>query len=109
MGLSARRRNKWICALKTALAEVNIYGPKGNPDEPSTTRYTRVPWELIEAEDRKAAQTRGSPPDYPLPAGGWQLSDNNVALREFVSPFALNYCLTSLSVGRRGRCLRRIR
>lgn len=81
-GLKARRRNKWICALKIALAEVEIYGSKGNPDEPSITRYTQVPWELIEAGDRKAAQTHAPLPDYPAPAGGWQLSDSNTAFRD---------------------------
>jgi hypothetical protein len=89
--LLARRRNKWICALKTALAEVKIYGPKGDPQEPSTTRYTRVPWELIEAQDREAAQTPSSPPDYSVPAGGWQLSDNNPVLREHFPAIFLRF------------------
>ncbi|KAI0280986.1 Mechanosensitive ion channel-domain-containing protein [Russula aff. rugulosa BPL654] len=31
--LKTSRRNKWICALKTYLAEAKIYGPKGDPDE----------------------------------------------------------------------------
>jgi hypothetical protein len=89
--LSARRRNRWICALKTTLAEVKIYGPKGNPDETSTLRYTRVPWELIENEDRKAAQTHASPPDYPAPNREWRLSDSQAVMREFISSLSWNY------------------
>ena len=88
--LPAKRRNKWICALKTALAEVQIYGPNGNPDAPpSTARYTKVPWGLIEAEDQKAAQAHASPPDHPVPTGGWELSDKNAVIRAFQSLFAL--------------------
>lgn len=29
--VKAKRKNRWLCALKTALAEVKIYGPGGNP------------------------------------------------------------------------------
>jgi hypothetical protein len=90
----AKRRNKWICALKTALAEVGIYGPSGNPDvPPPTSRYTQVPWELIDAQDRKAAQVHAKPPDYPIPAGGWRLSDKNVAMREFVFVLSFGWLL----------------
>ncbi|KAG6811897.1 hypothetical protein H0H92_005355 [Tricholoma furcatifolium] len=46
--VKAKRRNKWICALKTALTELKIYGPSGNPNAPaSTIRYTQVPYEEI--------------------------------------------------------------
>jgi len=56
----AKRRNKWICALKTALGELKVYGPKGNPDTgPSTTRYTKVPSEVH------------------VPSGGWHLRGNS--------------------------------
>ena len=44
----AKRRNRWICALKTALAEVKIYGPKGNPHAlPPITRIVNVPWDQV--------------------------------------------------------------
>ncbi|KAF8629659.1 hypothetical protein AX17_005598 [Amanita inopinata Kibby_2008] len=80
--LKAKRRNKWICALKTALAEVKIFGPKGDPDAPpSTTWYTKVPWELIEAEDQKAGEKSGRMSPKPFsPPGGWRLADKNAAL-----------------------------
>lgn len=84
---TAKRKNKWICALKDALAELRIYGPAGNPSpKPSTSRYTLVPWELISEEDR----AKGAEPKYPLPTGGieepripdsnWHLTDSNIAL-----------------------------
>ncbi|PFH51489.1 hypothetical protein AMATHDRAFT_142246 [Amanita thiersii Skay4041] len=78
--LKVKRRNKWLCALKSALAEVKIYGPQGDPDaSPSTTRYTEVPWEVVQAEDRKAAENKAA--SAPIePAGGWRLSDNNAAI-----------------------------
>ena len=45
-----KRRNKWVCALKTALAELEIYGPTGNPDaEPAPKLYTQIPWGEVQA------------------------------------------------------------
>lgn len=76
-GLKAKRRNKWICALKSVLADLHIYGPTGNPDkEPETTRYTKVPWEKVEADDRKKATSM--PPVPAEPVGGWHLSGSNI-------------------------------
>lgn len=73
----AKRRNKWICALKTALGELKVYGPKGNPDAgPSTTRYTRVPWELVQAQDREEAG-KDTPSEVHVPSGGWHLRGNS--------------------------------
>ncbi|KAF9566758.1 hypothetical protein CPC08DRAFT_747250 [Agrocybe pediades] len=78
--LKSKRRNKWICALKATLAEVKIYGPGGDPNPPpGVTRYTEVPWDLIQAEDRKkGAQKPTSPLDDKLPpSAGWKLDDKN--------------------------------
>ncbi|KAJ3575123.1 hypothetical protein NP233_g1300 [Leucocoprinus birnbaumii] len=76
--LKAKRRNKWICALKTALGELQIFGPKGNPDAPpSTTRYTQVPWELIQAKDREDAVKKAQETPVHVPVGGWHLRDKN--------------------------------
>jgi len=70
--LKAKRRNKWLCALKAALAEVGIYGPSGNPHaEPGTQRYTEVPWHEVKTETDKAKQKT---PSVQAPAGGWKLS-----------------------------------
>src|ERR1700743_1854834 len=65
---TAKRKNKWICALKTSLADLDIFGPGGNPSpKPSTSRYTLVPWELVAEEDKgKEAES------HPIPPGGIQ-------------------------------------
>lgn len=75
--LKAKRRNKWICALKSVLADLHIYGSAGNPDEgPVINRYTKVPWEKVEADDRK--KTAEKPSVSAEPVGGWHLSDSNI-------------------------------
>jgi hypothetical protein len=83
---AAKRKNKWICALKSALSDLEIYGPSGNPNpKPATSRYTLVPWELISEQDRtKEANS------HPMPSGGmqepripdshWNFTDSNIAL-----------------------------
>ncbi len=75
----AKRRNKWICALKTALGELKIHGPKGDPNAPpNTTRYTQVPWELVHARDlREEAEKETHSGEVHVPSGGWHLRDNN--------------------------------
>lgn len=84
--LIAKRKNKWICALKAALADIEIYGPSGDPNaKPSIQRYTVVPWNLISEQDR-----REEGESYPVPSGGiqepkipvsnWNLTDSNIAL-----------------------------
>ncbi|KAG5643162.1 hypothetical protein DXG03_001492 [Asterophora parasitica] len=78
--LKSKRRNKWICTLKTVLAELAIYGPKGDPNAPAaTTRYTQVPYEEILAKEREATGEH-IPLTAGLPPQGWQLSDNNAAI-----------------------------
>lgn len=80
----AKRRNKWICALKTILSELNIYGPAGGPElAPPVTRYTQVPWEQVQANERKAAKAAEDTAMLhgDVPTGGWRLSDKNAALR----------------------------
>ncbi len=79
--LTAKRRNRWICALKEALAEVKIFGPKGDPNTiAGPVKYTEVPWkEVQEAERRARGDQRhsvGPPPE------GWRLSDKNAVLCE---------------------------
>ncbi|EIN11813.1 hypothetical protein PUNSTDRAFT_61874 [Punctularia strigosozonata HHB-11173 SS5] len=74
--LRAKRRNKWVCMLKTKLAEIPIYGPGGSPDvKPTVSRYTKVPWETVQDEDRKAGEKH--PAKERMPTGGWHLSDSN--------------------------------
>ncbi|WVW82398.1 hypothetical protein I302_104405 [Kwoniella bestiolae CBS 10118] len=49
--LKVQRRNKWICALKMALADLKIWGPAGagnpDPDAAEPVQYTLVPWEQV--------------------------------------------------------------
>ncbi|GAA5946137.1 hypothetical protein JCM3765_000131 [Sporobolomyces pararoseus] len=51
--LKTQRRNKWICALKVAMAELQIYGPgeAGNPSPAPAppSEYTLVPYEELKA------------------------------------------------------------
>ncbi|KAL0576656.1 hypothetical protein V5O48_005316 [Marasmius crinis-equi] len=76
--LKAKRRNRWICQLKTTLADLGIYGPSGNPDAtPSPKRYTEVPWPEVKESD-EAKQPR--PISTQAPPAGWRLSDSNAAM-----------------------------
>jgi len=78
---TARRRNKWICALKEALVEIGIYGPKGDPDKPETpVKYTKIPWEEVKAGEQRAAKRVS----MPAPPGGWHLSDQNAGMRMYL-------------------------
>jgi len=80
--LKAKRRNKWICALKAALADVKIFGPKGNPKAVAAPdRYTLVPWDEVQANERDALQVDSAESDaHKMPAGGWKLSDKNAPI-----------------------------
>jgi len=81
--MEAKRRNKWICALKMILEELKIYGPDGDPNPPpSVSRYAKVPWDIIEAEDRKAATEKVSLPVEEPFSRDWKLDDKNAALRK---------------------------
>ncbi|GAA5918315.1 hypothetical protein JCM6882_008210, partial [Rhodosporidiobolus microsporus] len=57
--LKAQRRNKWICALKVAMAELQIFGPgdAGNPSPAAAdpVQYTQVPWAEVKAAAEAAA------------------------------------------------------
>ncbi|GAA5936388.1 hypothetical protein JCM1841_002925 [Sporobolomyces salmonicolor] len=60
--LKAQRRNKWVCALKVAMGELQIFGPAGAgdpapaPAEP--TQYTLVPYDEIKAKEAAAAAAK---------------------------------------------------
>ncbi|KAG6874479.1 hypothetical protein C0995_010389 [Termitomyces sp. Mi166 len=74
--ITASRRNKWICALKTALAELKIYGPAGNPNvPPPPTQYTKVPYEEFKAKEHQETEKASKFPE--MPPSGWKLADNN--------------------------------
>jgi hypothetical protein len=84
----ATRRNKWVCALKTHLAEAKIFGPSGDPDAvPAPTRYMAVPWE--------AEKGKGASPEAPstmitmpqMPFGGYNLMNRSTTTRKFPLPW----------------------
>jgi hypothetical protein len=78
--LKAKRRNMWICALKTALAELKIYGPSGDPSsDPGPQRVTMVPWETVQTKQESVDEKKpGRSIQEPnIPRGKWQLSDKN--------------------------------
>jgi small-conductance mechanosensitive channel len=80
--LRVKRRNKWLCALKAILAEVKIYGPKGDPDAlPPPKRCTQIPWDLVKEEDEQAAQKKASD-EHEDAFGGveWRLSGRNASI-----------------------------
>lgn len=83
-GLKATRRNKWVCALKTCLADVNIFGPTGDPHGITPpARHTLVPWEDVADADRKretqyATTLRTGVESQPV--CGWNLTDQHAAL-----------------------------
>ncbi|KAH8827980.1 Mechanosensitive ion channel-domain-containing protein [Flagelloscypha sp. PMI_526] len=79
-GLKARRRNKWLCALKRALAECEIYGPAGNPDAKAPPKqYTEVPWSIVkEEEERKMAELQAVP--MTATSANFNLRDKNTAI-----------------------------
>jgi hypothetical protein len=83
--IKAKRRNKWICALKVALKQARIFGPTGNPDkpEPGPSKYTLVPWEDVQEEEKRKAeeelhkkQSHHAPER--VPTDGFKLSDSNM-------------------------------
>ncbi|KAI0000574.1 Mechanosensitive ion channel-domain-containing protein [Russula vinacea] len=84
--LKTTRRNKWICALKTYLAEAKIYGPKGDPDAiPAPDRYTIIPWEEVRAKDKKKSGDLALPLSMPeMPSGGYNLMNRSFSQRKFM-------------------------
>lgn len=84
--VKVRRRNKWICALKTSLAELKIFGPGGNPvKEASTTMYTQMPWDEFlllkrDEEARQAAAAFQKHVETKIPKTDYSLQDKNALL-----------------------------
>ena len=80
----AKRRNKWMCALKTALAEVKIYGPSGDPDaQPKVSRYTKVPWSTVHADGQHVGAKEPDPDEVlgTRTSRQWHLNDEIAAIR----------------------------
>jgi hypothetical protein len=76
--ITVQRRNKWICALKTALKECKIFGPGGDPNAPpDPTEYTQVPWDEVRAKKEKAAHPEATAREPLIPRSNYQLTDKN--------------------------------
>ena len=64
--------------------DTKVWGPKGEPaSEPSVSRYTKVPWELVQRKDA-AGHTQHD--KAATPQGGWELSDKNAMMGKLISP-----------------------
>ncbi len=75
----AKRRNKWICALKLSLAKVKIFGPGGDPDaKAGPTPYTLVPYEPEPREPHRQ-ETSGTLTEPRIPEA-WTFSDHNAVM-----------------------------
>jgi hypothetical protein len=69
----------WICALKTAMSELKIFGPSGDPNAPATAQQvTLVPWETFQAASKK--EDTGDAGLGDTPRGKWQLADKNTVM-----------------------------
>ena len=82
--LKAQRRNKWICALKSSMAKLNIFGPGGDPGgHPGPAKYTLVPWEEVkrkEDEEEHHRHATSHSPELQIPKGDWTFADQNSAI-----------------------------
>lgn len=71
--------------MKTALGELEIFGPSGNPSaKPGPKKYTEVPWEEVKREEEiaemKAAEKDKQTPHFMKKQ--YSLSDKNAAAGE---------------------------
>lgn len=86
----AQRRNKWVCALKTSLHAVQIFGPSGNPSAPAGPKeITLVPYSgpggdgnmediSMPLPSHVHEGTTGS--GHGVPRGDWKFADKNAVL-----------------------------
>ena len=74
---SAKRRNKWVCALKLSLQKAKIFGPSGDPNaKAGPTPYTLVPWEEVPHEQPERQDSMSEPR---IPEA-WTFSDHNAVM-----------------------------
>ncbi|KAG8753694.1 hypothetical protein FRC12_011461, partial [Ceratobasidium sp. 428] len=81
--LKIKRRNKWICALKAAMAELKVFGPGGDPSaKASTTKYTEMPWEEFKASELTDMPVPDAAPVYEprIPRGEWSFTDQDAII-----------------------------
>lgn len=76
---AAKRKNQWVCALKQALSDCQIYGPTGDPAAPPGVQHvTMVPFEP--ADSKVAAPT--AMPEPLIPRGNYNLTDKNAVIAD---------------------------
>ncbi|CAE7191361.1 unnamed protein product [Rhizoctonia solani] len=80
--LKTKRRNKWVCALKTAMAELKIHGPSGDPSaKPGPTKYTQIPWEEVKEMERTQMPLPDLSTSEPrIPRGEWSFTDQDAMI-----------------------------
>jgi len=67
------------------LAEAKIFGPSGDPNaKHDPTRYTQVPWEEVQVEERRTAK-QPNPLDV-AHAQNWGFFDKTAVIRESCMP-----------------------
>ncbi|KAF8757319.1 Mechanosensitive ion channel [Rhizoctonia solani] len=112
--LKTKRRNKWMCALKTAMAELKVYGPTGDPSaKPGPTKYTQVPWEEVKEMERTEMPLPDLSTNEPrIPRGEWSFTDQDAMIldrRQDVFDEADDYSFMPAAQTRSGQDLRQRR
>ncbi|ELU42471.1 serine/threonine protein kinase [Rhizoctonia solani AG-1 IA] len=112
--LKTKRRNKWMCALKTAMAELKVYGPTGDPSaKPGPTKYTQVPWEEVKEMERTEMPLPDLSTNEPrIPRGEWSFTDQDAMIldrRQDVFDEADDYSFMPTAQTRSGQDLRQRR
>lgn len=74
--LKVQRRNKWVCELKQALHNLEIWGPlgMGNPDRLLTDRVTMVPYDEYKESLLEQQAPSSPPPSFRAATAGKGLS-----------------------------------
>lgn len=79
-----------MSALKGAMAKAKVFGPAGDPGAiPAPDRRTLVPWEIVEAGDKKKVEKseqdtkHGDMQELQAPTGDWNLTDKQAILSMF--------------------------
>ena len=97
--LKAKRRNKWVCALKSSLAKVKMHGPSGDPGKSKPAMYTLVPYEEVKKEEEMnaAASTPTGHMREPTIPQAYTFTDERTVISKFFQFW--NYLVHE------GRCL----
>lgn len=84
---AAQRRNKWICALKIAMAKAKVFGPEGDPDaKPSPKPITMVPWEHVSKQEEQQSQAHHHASSQQSISQTYSFTDQNAVIRKSLLP-----------------------